>query len=432
MSRILPRLFAPSLTAVIALTLLVKYPAGAEANYSPVTPTVAFSNDETIVRIEHEKGQWTLVRPVISPWKYAPAGRILWVDPQGDDGRDGTAQQPLLTFGQAMAQARAGDIVYVRPGTYVESLRITRSGEQDKPIILSCAPDALGRVKITPSRQYTEKYPSAAVITFHGARHVWINGLVIEGPRGRPEAPKQEMYGANGITWAGKAGLGCRATNNVVYGNVHCGLKEMGHGGTGILMEGNVIFENGTDSHDHGIYCPADDITIRGNIIFQNAGYGIHSYSKPQRQSITHNICFGNKAAGIILAGSDCTVRHNVCTYNGIGIFYYRGGCKSNRVENNIFAFNKKDCGYDNGGGKLGDPSSITDDYNCYFPGKPHPRIVPGVHEVLLDPQLMDSGKGDFRLKERSPCLGKGLNLGPPDENDASDLGAFSLKAGRR
>jgi hypothetical protein len=39
------------------------------------------------------------------------------------------------------------------------------------------------------------------------------------------------------ITWAGGAGIGCRATNNVVYGNVHCGLKEMGHGGTDIRME---------------------------------------------------------------------------------------------------------------------------------------------------------------------------------------------------
>ena len=55
------------------------------------------------------------------------------------------------------------------------------------------------------------------------------DGLVIEGPLGCPEAPKMETYGANGITWAGKAGEGCRATNNVVYGNVHCGLKEMGH-----------------------------------------------------------------------------------------------------------------------------------------------------------------------------------------------------------
>ena len=45
-----------------------------------------------------------------------------------------------------------------------------------------------------------------------GNGRVWINGLVIEGSKGRPEAPKAETYGANSITWAGKAGLGWRAT----------------------------------------------------------------------------------------------------------------------------------------------------------------------------------------------------------------------------
>lgn len=73
---------------------------------------------------------------------------------------------------------------------------------------------------------------------------------------------------------------------------------------TNILLEANIIFDNGTRSTDHGIYCPADELTINGNIIFANAGYGIHSYSKPKRQLITRNICMSHKQAGIILAGS--------------------------------------------------------------------------------------------------------------------------------
>ncbi len=239
------------------------------------------------------------------------------------------------------------------------------------------------------------------------------------------------MYGANGITWAGKAGLGCRATNCVVYGNVHCGLKEMGHGGSGILMEGNVIFENGTESRDHGIYCPADDLTINGNILFRNAGYGIHSYSSPKRQTITRNICVENRAAGIILAGSQNKVHHNVCAFNGLGIMYFRGGCTDNVVQNNIFAFNKTECGYDNGGGHYGDPARNIDDYNCYFPGKPSPRLHPGPHEVLSDPLFLDARKGDFRLQENSPCRVRGVSPASQSTGKAPDLGAFqAIRAG--
>ena len=332
---------------------------------------------------------------------------------------------PFRTLGQGIAIAEPGDAVYAEAGTYVESLVIRKSGRESRPIILSCDPDALGKVKITPSREYVQKNPSGAVIKLHGARHVWINGLVIEGPRGRPEAPKAETYGANGITWAAKAGTGCRATNNVVYGNVHCGLKEMGHGGTGILMEANVIFENGVRSTDHGIYCPADGLVIRGNIIFHNAGYGIHSYSSPKQQLIVQNICIENKVCGIILAGSHNQVFHNVCVGNGIGLFYFRGGSTDNVVQNNIFAFNRTDCGYDNGGGRYGDPARNVDDYNCYFPGKPNPLIHPGRHEVLADPMFVDAARGDFRLKVGSPCIGKGGDMGPSRSGKLKNLGAF-------
>jgi hypothetical protein len=389
-------------------------------------PAIAFAKDERTVSVHYDKGEWTFHRPVVSSWDFKAVGKVLWVATTGNDADDGSTDKPFRTIGKAVEAVGAGDVIYVRAGTYIENIVINKSGQEEKPIILSCAPGALGKVKITPPKEYVEKNPSGAIIRVHSAQHVWINGLVVEGPMGRPEAPATEMYGANGITFSGKAGLGCRVTNCVVYRNVHCGIKEMGHGGTKILLEANIIFDNGTRSTDHGIYCPADELTISGNIIFNNAGYGIHSYSHPKGQVITRNICMGNKAAGIILAGSDNKVLHNVCAFNGLGIMYFRGGCTDNIVKNNVFGLNKTDCGYDNGGGKYGDPSRNVDDYNCYFPGKPNDRIRPGGHEVLADPLFVNPTHGDFRLKPESPCQGKGVDVGTPFAGNAPSLGAFS------
>jgi hypothetical protein len=414
-----------ALLTLSPLTFGVAAEQGPDTAADRVSAVVAFSPDERVVTIERQQAKWRFVRPIATSWKYQPTGRIHWVAPDGDDTQDGTADQPLATIGKALAASAPGDIVYARAGTYVESLLIRKSGRPAAPIILSCAPDALGKVKLTPPKEYVEKNPSGAVIILHGAQHVWINGLVIEGPKGRAEAPKAETYGANGIAWAGRAGLGCRATNNVVYGNVHCGLKEMGHGGTGILMESNILFDNGTRSTDHGIYCPADEVTIRGNIIFNNKGYGIHSYSSPKRQWITRNICVENNAAGIILAGSENQVFHNVFASNGAGIVYFRDGATDNVVQNNIFAFNGTNCGYDNGGGKLGDPARNTDDYNCYYPGKPDPRIKPGEHEILADPRFRDAHAGDYRIREDSPCVGKAVKVKDRPAESARNVGAF-------
>jgi len=391
------------------------------------SPKISFAKDERVVTVKYGEQNLTIPRPVTIPWAYQPVGKVYWVATNGNDRGNGSQDRPLRTIANAIGRMQAGDIVYVRAGIYYEALNISRSGKPGKPIIISCAPEDLGNVKITPTREYVKEHSGGAVITVQGAHHVWINGLVIEGPRGRPEAPTSETYGANGITWSDAAGRGCRATNNVVYGHVHCGLKEMGHGGVGILMEGNVIFGNGTNGRDHGIYAPANDITARGNVIFDNVGYGIHSYSLPHNQKIYRNVIFRNKEGGIILAGNDNEVLHNTVAQNGRGIFYFRGGCKNNTVENNIFAFNRVDCDYDNGGGApgYGDPMKNLDDYNCYFPGKPFGSIAPGKHEILADPRLAAPATGDFRLRSTSPCKGAAAAVEAFGKKISANFGAF-------
>lgn len=389
---------------------------------------VSFTTDEHTVTIVDGATTYVLPRPVVVPWSYSPTGTTYWVRTDGSDGNSGLADSAggaFLTIRHALSVATtAGDCVYVRAGSYTEGdasgcVRFAASGTSGNPIVLSCAPGDLGDVYVTPSAAYVTAQPGGAVVTVAGASHIWINGLVIEGPRGRPEAPESEMFGANGITWTNGAGLDCRVTNSVICHNVHCGLKEMGHGGTHILMQGNVILENGTTFNDHGVYCPASDVTMDGNIVFNHPGWAFHCYEQPARARITRNVCFGNTWSGILLGGPDAVVLHNTCANNGQGVMYFRGFCQNPVVYNNVFAFNTGNAAWDNGGGQFGDPGGIDDDYNDYYSGTLSNAYTRGAHEVLTDPLFVDAAAYDFRLKTNpaSPCLLAG--------SDGRDLGAY-------
>jgi hypothetical protein len=386
-----------------------------EDRLAPATAGVSFSPDQQTVTIQANSQTWVIPRPVVSPWNYQAAGNTYWVGPNGNDNAAGSSDHPFATFGRAVAAAGPGDIIYAMAGTYHEYLTITKSGTAGAPIIISCAPGALGQVNFEPPLVPGPNGLLLAGITLQNVQHVWINGLTIEGTLGMPGAPPPQgvtMVGTCGVTWEA-GGLDDRATNNVVYNNVHCGLKELDqHIGAGILMEGNVVFDNGISSLDHGIYMPADDVTMNGNVIFDNSGYGIQSYDDPVGQVITHNVIFGNKTGGIVLAGSNSSVLDNTVAYNGLGIIYYAGTCTGNVVEHNVFAFNSSDCVFGDGGPNLGAPSNNLDDYNCYYTGTPSPRLNPGTHEILANPLFLNATSGDFRLAQATPATSAGAFAG--------------------
>ncbi|MBN2583634.1 MAG: right-handed parallel beta-helix repeat-containing protein [Planctomycetes bacterium] len=64
----------------------------------------------------------------------------LWVDAaKGNDQNDGSAEKPWATISHAAETAQPGDMVMIRGGIYREQLRPTRSGTDDKPIVLKAA-----------------------------------------------------------------------------------------------------------------------------------------------------------------------------------------------------------------------------------------------------------------------------------------------------
>lgn len=68
------------------------------------------------------------------------ASRELYVANNGDDSAAGNREQPWQTIAHALSQAKAGDTVFLRAGTYMEQVFIRASGEPGRPLTLRNAP----------------------------------------------------------------------------------------------------------------------------------------------------------------------------------------------------------------------------------------------------------------------------------------------------
>ncbi|WP_299547325.1 right-handed parallel beta-helix repeat-containing protein [Seonamhaeicola sp.] len=64
----------------------------------------------------------------------------IYVAKNGDDNNDGTIDNPYLTISKAASVAVAGDVVYIREGTYEETLAPANSGTPGNPIIFQSYP----------------------------------------------------------------------------------------------------------------------------------------------------------------------------------------------------------------------------------------------------------------------------------------------------
>ena len=60
--------------------------------------------------------------------------KTIYVSKQGDDSNNGEINSPLLTIQKALDMLVAGDTCFIRAGVYYESLRLTNSGTETKPI----------------------------------------------------------------------------------------------------------------------------------------------------------------------------------------------------------------------------------------------------------------------------------------------------------
>ena len=248
---------------------------------------------------------------------------------------------------QALEDARAGDTVLFADGVYQGGLRLGNSGTEGKPIILKAA----GSAAVVDG--------GMDCLTLDGVSWVIVEGIRFQNAeragvyvrrRGMPEAPG--AAGADHPEPAERITIrDCVAANNRVWGIITSHIEHF-------TVEGCETFGS---TVEHGIYVAnsGDDTIIRNNIVHHNAGNGIHINGDPDcggdgvisRALVEGNIIYENGTRGgsamSVMHVQDSIFRNNLLYHNyahGFTLFWYTGdeatqSSKRNIVVNNTVYF---------------------------------------------------------------------------------------------
>lgn len=355
---------------------------------------------------------------------FSAAAETYYVATTGDDSDPGTEAQPWATVVKAASTMVAGDTTYVKSGTYVGTVRFSRSGTQTAPIRLLNYPGHTPKIQATTD-------PGNPITVATGNDTIPIAWIVIEGFELTSSAStKRSVFCVRYIS-----ALNVTIRNNVIH---DCGQGILGYGYR-VTIDRNRIYHN----DEHGMYVTGTSYTITNNVIYDNInGYGIQTAGYPVGQSPTPGPEY-------------MTFKNNLIANNTIAfqqvraaITLWQADAQNNTITNNIFYENAQtwvaaaygiDCVSSGGGHVLRNnlfyatsPGSTLDLSACA--GK-----YTETGRITAKPQFVNEGARDFRLVSGSPGIDKGVIV-PEVTTDfagarrpqgtAYDVGAYELPAG--
>jgi hypothetical protein len=258
---------------------------------------------------------WTLSHAAGTVPAEKPA-RTWFVATTGHDEDPGTEGQPFRTITRAVKVLAPGDTLYIRAGTYPESLMnvIPAGTSWERPVRVAAFPGD-GRVILKPEAG------AYRVLHFEGARtaYISIEDLVLDG--------SHVTYDAVKITYGSEIR---EAAHHIRL--LRCEIRNAPMQGVLVTTGSNdnelvqlSIHDNGTTDFDHGVYITSERNVLEDSVIYRNAGWGVHVYSKPTAFSAHFNVVRRNRVWDNARAGK-----------RGSGIVV-RGGRGNRVIENVVF-----------------------------------------------------------------------------------------------
>ncbi len=401
----------------------------------------------------------------------ASAATTYYVSPSGFDTNPGTSTQPFLTIQKAANVVLAGDLVIVRPGTYVGA-KFTRSGTSIAPIVFRGEP---GAIVNAPGPQNTNNdnlwIRDASWITLTGfeCHSAGRSGIAVQA---EPDAESHGVVISNNY---------CH--NNGVWG-IFTAYAE------GLTITGN---ETSFSGAEHGIYVSnsSDNVVIRRNRVHHNSNSGIQINADPAlpgdgiisnadvsynviwengtggaaginlasviQSKFTNNLLYNNHASGIAawddgfdpaFGTHDNQFLHNtvIQASNGRFAFSLLNGSINNTIRNNVLIHpgtrGSISCDPSSEPGLVSDNNVIVDrfEYNETFitaaqwkaRGHDAASVISNIAATVVD-----AAAGNYHPKAGGPCINTGAVLASvTDDLDgkkrpqgtARDIGAYEFR----
>jgi len=327
------------------------------------------------------------------------------VSTSGSDSNDGSVTSPWRTVQKALDTLIAGQVAYVRAGTYSQNLVMARAGSPLAPITIRNYPRE--SVILRAGTGQTDNYPLQVET---GAAYVRFQGLVFEGATGPSSANVYASGRAHDIELSD-----CEDRNSKRQGFFSENTT------SSIQIIGCYFHDNGgsgPSNRDHNVYVEGRHQLIANSLI-ANApnGFGVQIYPSSDHVIVTESTIVGASMGGIVI-GSDgwattnsATLVDNVIAFNGgpgIGTFW--GGIVGigNVATDNVV--------WGNAGGQL------VGDGIAY------------VANTIVDPLFIDRGNGDFHVQPMSPAIDRAqigyalrddLDGTPRPEGLGPDVGSY-------
>ncbi|MDF0666229.1 MAG: right-handed parallel beta-helix repeat-containing protein [Nitrospira sp.] len=407
-----------------------------------------------MTRLKRAIGAWMLASTLLP--SVATHATTYYVATTGNNSNLGTEAQPWQTVAHAVNTMAAGDMTYVRGGTYHEGLiQFKRSGTRAAPIKLLNYPGE------SPIIDFIDKTQFHRILIQHSSgTNVAMGWITIQGFEIRD--------GYNGIKFHSLHNSVIR--RNWIHHNVSQGI--MGQGGHHNLFDQNIINHNGNFAgcaareltpigtticnQQHGLYMHGDSYTITNNLIYDNLAYGItHNGSSTSTYSQTRH------AAPEFAGAANWIIANNTFAYQNHrgGIVVWGSECTNARIENNIFYENSvNQSGFAQGIDFVSSTSTgITIRNNLAYATSPGSTVFLGsganewVHYTqsgnlvnVRNPGFVNApatlpASPNFALTARSPAIDAGLPLAtvkidfngtPRPQGHTPDIGAYEYSPG--
>jgi parallel beta-helix repeat protein len=367
---------------------------------------------------------------------------VYYVDQaKGRDSNSGSSvSDAFRTIIKGTSVLKAGDTLFVRAGTYAESLRnaIPSGSSWKEPVTVAAYH---GEVVII-------KPPIGAdrVLHFDGAKTQFISveGFVLDGINVKYDVVKI-TYSGTELNHAHHIRIkNCEIRNSAS----HQGILSTGGGNAGNnQLIGLDIHHNGHSELDHGLYISSSNNVVERCRIHDNFGYGIHLYGSKgdvnnnivRRNRIYNNGSITNKAGILISVGDRNLVHHNV-------VFGHKHGIRVDYNATNTKVLNNTVYGRDfmTGGISIGATSTgAIVRNNLVYRTYPGNEIDDHGKGTILSnnlegvaPRWVNPEAGDFRLRSDSPAIDSGIDCGLTGDIDndslpvgkSADVGAYEYQ----